>query len=551
MTSPTPPQAFPPALGWLLAAPAVLGALITLVLPTVQTVLAGFRRGGMLRESVDVGLANHAELLGSSGFWRALGFTLTLTLAPLLVAVVVAPLLALALDRAGTWPRRAGRIVLSLGIVTFSPVGVAVAWRRGLRADSSGVASLAQGLTEAATAPGSLRLIVAAATFGVVCSLAVTAFLPALRAPAGGRVMPGMLAVGALVAIATVAVGLQTFAYGMVLTGGGPERSTETLASLQYHYAFRLAEPGAGAAVATLTGVILGVLGIVATVIAVACRLRITLLPGTAAGPRRTATPPASPSVRAATEGPGAAAVAVGVTALVVVVAVALVCAWPWIDGLLTSPGTEAGGLRTQVNTWVPAVAGALVSVGVAYLAALGIGGLRPLGAMSEWLLLAFAPWLFAGPGVLAVANWQNVRSLGLMDTFAALVPPLLVSVPALLVLTLLCKGLAERAGGDFFGGVFLPSLPMAGILAGAVTLVNAQGLLWPQLVARQPDLFTAPVAQVAHLGAYTAASPDVGAATPAAVVAVALAAVVAAQLLHLDRLVLTADGSRTRTPSA
>ncbi|WP_212746373.1 hypothetical protein, partial [Nonomuraea sp. KC401] len=258
-----------------------------------------------------------------------------------------------------------------------------------------------------------------------------------------------------------------------------------------------------------------------------------------------------SPPARAAAGGPGTAAVAVGVTALVVVVAVALVCAWPWIDGLLTSPGTESGGLRTQLNTWVPAIAGALVSVGVAYLAALGIGGLRPLGAMSEWLLLAFAPWLFAGTGVFAVANWQNMRNLGLIDTFAALVPPLLVSVPALLVLTLLCKGLAERAGGDFFSGVFLPSLPMAGILAGAVALVNAQDLLWPLLVAQQPESFTAPVAQAAHLGAYTAASPDVGAATPPVVVAVALAAVVAAQLLYLDRLALTADGSRTRTPSA
>ncbi|TDD00455.1 sugar ABC transporter permease [Nonomuraea deserti] len=284
MTSPTPPQSFPPALGLVLAAPAALGALITLVLPTVQTVVTSLQRGGFLRESVYAGMDNYAELLGRSGFWRSLGFTLSLTIGPLLVAVVVAPLLALALDRAGTWPRRAGRIVLSLGIVTFSPVGVAVAWTRGLRADASGVAGLAEGLRETATAPGTLRLIVAAATFGVVCALAVTAFLPALRAraagpPDGGRVAPAMLAAGALVAIAAVAVGIQTFSFGMVLTRGGPERSTETLASLQYDYAFRMAEPGAGAAVATVTGVLLGVLGIVATVIAVACRLRVTLLP--------------------------------------------------------------------------------------------------------------------------------------------------------------------------------------------------------------------------------------------------------------------------------
>ncbi|MEV0388314.1 hypothetical protein, partial [Nonomuraea sp. NPDC050643] len=240
-----------------------------------------------------------------------------------------------------------------------------------------------------------------------------------------------------------------------------------------------------------------------------------------------------------------------GAVALVIVTGVGLWLTWPWIDGVLASPGTPAGDLRTQVNTWVPAVAGALVSVGVAYLAALGIGGLRPLGRGSEWLLLAFAPWLFVGPGPLGSANWQNIRNLGLIDTFAALFPPLLVSVPALLVLTLLCKGLAERAGGDFFGGVFLPSLPMAGILAGGVALVNAHDLLWPMLAAQKPGLFTVPVAQAAQLNGFATRGPDVAAATPLVVVAVALAALVAAQWLYLDRLAIATKGSRAYTPSA
>ncbi|MGW0198909.1 hypothetical protein [Nonomuraea sp. NPDC003201] len=589
MTSPTPPQAPSPALGWLLAVPALLGTLISLVLPTAQTIWLSLQRGGVLRESTYVGFANYGRLLGDGEFWRAAWFTLSLVAMPLLVAVVVAPLLAVALDRAGTWPRRAGRIALSLAIVTFSPVGVAAAWMRGLAPDAPGLAGLAEGLRDPATAPGTLRLIVAAGTFGVVCALAVMAFLPALRAgsvprgfsgvqdfsgPSRGGVGPAMLVVGVLVAIATVAVGLQTFSFGLVLTRGGPERSTETLAGLEYDSAFRMAEFGPGASVATLTGVILGVLGIVATVVVAASRLSVTLTPRTAPEPAAAVptspvapagvptAPAAGPAVApvagpvvapgaVAGRGAGSVGTAVGIVALVVFLAVALVCAWPWIDGVLASPASEAGSLRSQVNTWVPAIGGAVVSVGVAYLAALGIGGLRPLGRGSEWLLLVFAPWLFVGTGPLGVANWQNMRNMGLIDSFLALVPPLLVSVPALLVLTLLCKGLAERTDKDFFGGVFLPSLPMAGVLAGAVALMNAQDLLWPLLVAQKPTLFTAPVAQMAQLGSFAAAKPDVGAATPLLVVAVALVAVVAAQLLYLDRLAITTNGSRARTAAA
>lgn len=280
MTSPTPPQAYvSSALGWLLAVPALLGALITLVLPTAQTLWLSFQSGGVLRESAYVGMENYSELLGGGDFWRALGFTLSLTVIPLLVAVVVGPLLALALDRAGTWPRRAGRIVLSLAVVAFSPVAVAGAWVRGAMPHASGLVTLAEGLREPATAPGTFRLIVAAATFGVVCALAVIAFLPALR---GGTPGPATIVVAVLVGLAVVAVGLQTFSFGLVLTRGGPQRATETLAGLQYDYAFRLAEFGPGASVAALTGVILGVLGIVATVVAVAARLRITLTPRTA-----------------------------------------------------------------------------------------------------------------------------------------------------------------------------------------------------------------------------------------------------------------------------
>ncbi|MEV1171673.1 hypothetical protein AB0J09_25000, partial [Nonomuraea sp. NPDC049784] len=115
MTSPTTPTQAPSrALGWLLAVPALFGTLISLVLPTVQTIWLSLQSGGVLTESHFVGIDNYHELLRTGEVWRALWFTLSLAVVPLMVAVVVAPLLALALDRAGTWPRRAGRIALSL-----------------------------------------------------------------------------------------------------------------------------------------------------------------------------------------------------------------------------------------------------------------------------------------------------------------------------------------------------------------------------------------------------------------------------------------------------
>ncbi|MEV0588973.1 hypothetical protein [Nonomuraea sp. NPDC050310] len=85
--------------------------------------------------------------------------------------------------------------------------------------------------------------------------------------------------------------------------------------------------------------------------------------------------------------------------------------------------------------------------MGVAYVGALGVGGLRPLGRHSQWLLLPFAPWLFTGTAPTVLASWLNVRSLDLLDTFVALVPPVAVSVPALVILTVLCRGLARREG--------------------------------------------------------------------------------------------------------
>ncbi len=58
---------------------------------------------------------------------------------------------------------------------------------------------MVRAFTDPATAPGTFRLVVAAATFGLVCALAVPAFLPALR---GGTVYRGLVAVAGVVVLA-------------------------------------------------------------------------------------------------------------------------------------------------------------------------------------------------------------------------------------------------------------------------------------------------------------------------------------------------------------
>ena len=56
----------------------------------------------------------------------------------------------------------------------------------------------------------------------------------------------------------------------------------------------------------------------------------------------------------------------------------------------------------------------------------------------------AFAP-LLVGIGPLSLADWRTIRGMGLIDSFVALVQPVLVSVPALLILDVAVQG-AGRA---------------------------------------------------------------------------------------------------------
>lgn len=519
--------------GYLLLLPAAVLGLITLVLPTLQVVASSFHSGGLPRSARRfVGIDNYVHLLINDRFWAAAATSLSLALLPLVILLILVPVLGFALDRGGRPTRLAGRIALSFPLAFFSPVALATAWDQPVHA-----------LT--------LPLAVGASLFGSVCGVGLIVALAALRDR--GAPMRAKAATAAIAAIAVVAVSLQAFSFTHALRVRG---RPFTLGELMFAQVFAYLRTGVGAAAATLLGVLLGAFGILATVIAVRTRLSIKLLP--TAGP---ATGRADGGAAGDGAGGTAGRVLIAVVALLVVAAVTVGTQLPWLrDVLAPDPPPDLPrlvnrfGPWNQFLTWVPPFLGAVVAVGAAFLAALGIGGLRPLGWHSEWLLLPFAPWLFVGVLPLSEAFHRVSIALRLNGTLLGLVPPILLSVPALVVLTLFCRGQSalwasrpDRSALSFLRTVVLPALPLAGAFVCAHTVLGAQSLLWQLLESRPPNA-TTPALMVSHLAPYMEHLGP-GCATPLAVTVPVLLALIAAQIWYLDRIAITAEDDPPMTP--
>ncbi len=508
----------PPAgVGLVLALPALLAWLGTLVAPTLQTIYHSLQNVRGFGPSRYVGFDNYSHLLDDSTFWKAAGVSVSEAVLPCVVAVAVAPLLAAGLDAGGSVVRRIARVLVSVGLVMFSPVAYAFAQAHTNLPGSDG-----HWVIRPATTWTGLDWHVALASLGLVCGLVILFGLAAMGGRAEGRpVVAPVVLVAVLAGLATVAVVIQEFTFAYV----NQTPNTRTVSALIYQNAFQYLRLGYAAAIATVLLVVVGVLGLVATIVAIAARLRI------AVARRGTLSRPTGPG--------GTVASVVALLLTLGVLAVPLV---PWVAAV-TSSGKTTGG--SYVNTWGPALLHALIAVGVAYLAALGVSGFRPLGPRSEWLLLPLGPWLFTGITPFSVQGYLNNKDLGLIDKFAGLVPPMLVSVPSLFLLALFFRGQSARWRAEpatgFFEGVVAPSLPLAGLLVGAVTLVDAQGLLWPLINSPRGDSLPEPAAIIAGLYRYgAAAGADLSVATPWLITVPALLVLVVAQFLYLDRLVLT-----------
>ncbi len=535
-------------LGFLFLIPAVLGCGATQLLLSIGTFVDCLQKGGLQNRSEFVGLANFTHMFQDQSFLQALVFTF-LTAAVRLLAVAFVPLLlAWGASRLGRGGRVTLRLLFTLAVVIFLPVTVALMAAITLRPDFIQVRQnwLAQ--------PTSARLVLLYIdnlyTFGLACGLGLVFFLAAFRNPAPGKSpwKPLLIAWG-IGLVWTAASALQSFALNFALTNGGPARATTSLMYFMYVSGFMYQQSGYGSAIATLILLILFLLGLIAGGLAVISGLKIGLAP------------------RGEKNAPGGGS---GGAILIVALILGLLIAVPALLLSLVPIGAtfaSAQGAKnpaaiqnilplgsTLVNTFLPPLISALViQLPFSYLGALGIGALRPLGRRSEWLLLPFCPWLFVGLAPFSLYAFELARKLGDVGKFGSLVPPLAVSVPMLVLLTLFFKGRqgnyrrAQMEGASpvraFFTQLVLPSLPLAGLLVVAGWFAGLRDPFWSIVFGYVPSLRSLDVTLMAFRLQYYGAVPVLASLilqTYLPIVAFFFLAFGAFQVFYLDRLSLS-----------
>jgi ABC-type sugar transport system permease subunit len=512
MLRPAPPRpGWQVAVGLVLALPALVLLLTSYVEPLYWTVTSSFRRFTGLRLSEGgkgVGWDNYDNAYAKLHLADAHWFALSLAVVPIVLVLLLAPAIAWAAHAGGTVARWVTRIALALPLAAFAPVAIAV------------------GLRESPT-----RTAYWLGTFGLVVTLAATAYLAALRRrtlDSTRSPVPAALVVGGLAVLTVVAIALQDFTFSFI--GGLGTRDDVTPARLMYETSFRTMNFGTGAAVSMTLLVPLILLGLVATLLVV--------LPGT-----RLEVDPALPAAPSKAR-PVVAWVVGGVLLLGVLGSV-----WsglgPWLSDITSTgrPGTPS----TWVNTWLPPVISTLVGVTVAALAAFGISGLRPLGRHSEWLLLPFGLFLFVGPAPLALRNFAAGVTADRLDSFIGLIPPSRIAIPALFLLALLFRGQAQRREVLLqeghrapWTGVVLPALPMLALAYVATWLVQAQDLIWP-LITAAGDHPTAQnqLVQTLFQTRVDGSNLPYAQLLPLWLLLLLFLAVIAAQVFYLDRVAL------------
>ncbi|MEV6928780.1 hypothetical protein AB0M46_30405 [Dactylosporangium sp. NPDC051485] len=494
-------------LGLVLALPALVLLITSYVEPAVWTIRTSFRRFTGIRtlsggDPPSAGWDNYERaydqgLAGS--FWHVL----SLVAIPLLAVLVLAPALAWAAHSSGRVVRWAARGALVIPLAAFSPYGIALA---------------------AALAERGQRWAYWSGTFGVFVAVAALVYLAAFRT--NRSPWPAVIVCAGLSVLGVTAAVLQEFTYGWAFRFAD-QHGPDTPATMMYERAFITLNFGTAAAIAATVLVPLLLLGALATAVFALTGLRLQWRPDIAGAPspRRGAARP------------------VAVVLLVLVLAAALAGLWPWLSHLGQQGRPDAPS--TWVNTWIPPLVSTLVGVSAAALAAFGISGLRPLGRHSEWLLMPFGLFLFVGGMPLVLRAYAAGATAARLDSFAALVPPSRLAIPALFAFALLFRGQAMRREALLQEGrpaswwpVLVPGLPMAGLLCLGTWLVQAQDVLWP-LVTSTSNYPTAQLEMVRVLQVGDTEHLPYGALLPIPMLVFFLLAGVAAQLFLADKAAL------------
>lgn len=525
-------------LGLLLLLPACGLCSVNLVGTTADTILAGFQANPLSNDTPEfVGMENFESLFDIRNFGAAVEFTGQLILVRLLVAAVIPLLLSIGVYQLGKRSRLAIRLLFTLPMAFFAPALVAFASRRMLWMWDRDSTEMTVLLVEALT-----MLIVSCAAGLLVYSAVLRR-----RAEEGKdwtSTLPALIAVWLIGQFAVLAYTLQTF-----LPLGFFFRSGSITFSQFAFETTRVFTLQLGFAASVIVFLPVAVLGVLATLTLILFRLQLEHVP------------PVEDANRTGNKMLGILGWLMTLPGAISVIFILFV---PYLVSLLGAASWAGEGstrsvsmMQVWLNTTLPPLLVILfIQLPFAYLGALGIGVVRPFGRWSDALLLLFAPWLFATSMPFALQRTIALSNADALDSFSALVPPLLISVPMLVILTLFFKGHAQAwrqalaegtpAARAFFTKLFIPSLPLAGFLAALSFMAMAQDLIYSLLTGVRPEQFTAAGAILRFAGVNLLGSEKVIAAVGLPLFLIFSAIFIALRIRYLDRLTLGREPSVT-----
>ncbi|MFB6629565.1 carbohydrate ABC transporter permease [Streptomyces sp. NPDC056362] len=270
---------------YLLVAPTVLAGALLLGYPLVRNLLISLQQYGMgelIRGDAGfVGLRNYRTVLADPEFWQVVRRTLWWTLVNVTLIMVIGTLVALMMQRLG----RRMRFLVTSGLVLAwaSPVIATTTVFQWLFASRLGVVdwllvrlgfSSFEGYSWLADGPAAFTVLVLLVVWQSVPFVAITLHSALLTVPAelyesarldgagGGRIfrsvtLPLLKPVFGLVLCLEVIWVLRCFAQIWAVTKGGPGDATTTLPVYAYRVAQSLHRYDLGAAVSTLTVLLL------------------------------------------------------------------------------------------------------------------------------------------------------------------------------------------------------------------------------------------------------------------------------------------------------
>ncbi len=472
-------------LGLLLLLPACGLCVSNLFLLTTNTFLGSFRSSTLQSAGDFVGLLNYEKLFTDQKYLSSFGTTFLLVFIHGLIAAFLPPLLAIAVNALGKKLQFRLRMLFTLPLAFFGPALIMLG------------PAFARGMWDMGSPGGTYLLLDGAAILAVTSALGLLVYSMVLRgqkeSEQGGKLFSAPFIVTWLITqLATMAFTLQSFS---VFSNMLPARDSVSLGSAVF-LTMRNAQSGLTFSLSYLVFLLVALLGIVATVIIILGRVQLKHEPDIE---------PAVQPTRSGLTIPGWIVIVLGGIAALMVTLVPMILG---VVKMLTSPsGSSNIELSTLFQVWVNSILPPLlvilfIQLPVAYLGALGIGAVQPFGKASQWLLLLFSPWLFVTSLPVAFAAFMNLRKADLVDSFIALAPPILISVPMLFIFTLFFRGVeskwreARASGMSMLNAtmkhLIVPSLPIVVLMVTFSLIAATQDLIVPYLNGMSLDQSTA-----------------------------------------------------------